>query len=249
MPVNWAASPAVGSTTTADDLITRLGLPRCEWRFPDLSTASGEDFVGVGADLKPQTLIAAYAAGIFPMPMRRGKVAWFSPDPRGVLPLDGLIVSRSLRRSLRRYEIRIDTAFDEVVSRCATLPRPYGWISPEVGAAYRELHRLGVAHSVESWAGDELVGGLYGVGIGGFFAGESMFHTAVDASKVALVALVELLREQGTTLLDVQWSTPHLESLGVVTVARPDYLAELAVALRRPPADFNGRAGAGSGTG
>jgi leucyl/phenylalanyl-tRNA--protein transferase len=185
-----------------------------------------------GGDLEPQTLIHAYARGLFPMPVRRRTLGWWSPDPRGVLPVDGLRVSRSLRRSLRRYEVRVDTAFDEVVTACATLPRPHGWITRDVARAYRRLHALGLAHSVEAWAPDgRLVGGLYGVAIGGLFAGESMFHLEVDASKVTLVALVERLATVPDALLDVQWSTPHLASLGVVEQSRHAYLDRAAAAV------------------
>lgn len=187
--------------------------------------------MAIGGDLAPATLITAYSRGLFPMPVGRRRLGWFSPDPRGVLPLDGLRVSRSLRRSLRRYEIRTDTAFGAVLSACATIPRPLGWITRDIEVAYNELHRLGLAHSVEAWEGDQLVGGLYGVTIGGLFAGESMFHTARDASKVALVALVDLLNAFGTSLLDVQWATPHLESLGVIALPRVVYLQRLADAL------------------
>lgn len=189
--------------------------------------------VGIGADLAPATLLAAYRRGVFPMPLgRRGPLAWWSPDPRGVLPLDGLRVSRSLRRACNRYEVRVDTAFAEVVGACGDPDRPHGWITPDVAAAYGELHRLGWAHSVEAWCDGELAGGLYGVGIGGLFAGESMFHRRTDASKVALVALVELLREGGGGLLDVQWVTPHLVTLGAVAVPRARYLELLREALQ-----------------
>jgi leucyl/phenylalanyl-tRNA--protein transferase len=190
--------------------------------------------------LAPGTLLDAYRRGLFPMPVKAGPVellAWWSPDPRGVLPLDGLRVSRSLRRSRRRFAIRFDTAFEAVVAACADPRRTGGWITPDISAAYLELHRLGWAHSVEAWSEDgRLVGGLYGVGIGGLFAGESMFHTETDASKVALVALVDRLRAGGAALLDVQWSTPHLASLGVVEISRADYLARLADALTLPNA-------------
>ena len=201
--------------------------------MPDPAQADDHGVVGVGADLEPATLLAAYRHGLFPMPVHGGgTLAWWSPDPRGVLPLDGLRVSRSLRRSLRRYEVRVDTDFRGVMERCAEPGRDGGWITPAFVAAYCELHRLGWAHAVECWSDDgELVGGLYGVAIGGFFAGESMFHTAVDASKVALVALVERLRAGGAALLDVQWTTDHLASLGAVDVPRPQYLAQLAQAI------------------
>ncbi len=195
----------------------------------------GVDLVAMGADLAPGTLLAAYRAGLFPMPddptTRGSKIAWYSPDPRGVLPLDGLRVSRSLRKHLARFEIRHDTAFRDVVVGCADERRPGRWITEEFVDAYCELFRLGWAHSVECYRDGRLVGGLYGVRIGGFFAGESMFHLETDASKVALVRLVELLRETGASLLDVQWTTPHLESLGATAVPRPTYLTMLAHAI------------------
>ncbi|MGE3620110.1 MAG: leucyl/phenylalanyl-tRNA--protein transferase [Acidimicrobiia bacterium] len=214
------------------------------WRFPPVEVADEDGIVGVGADLAPSTLLAAYRAGIFPMHVQRSTLAWWSPDPRGILPLDGLVVSRSLRRSARRFEVRVDTAFDEVVAACADPGRSGGWITAEIRAAYGELHRLGWAHSVEAWDGDGLAGGLYGVAIGGLFAGESMFHRRTDASKVALVGLVGLLRADGVEgrLLDVQWATPHLRSLGVVEVPRARYLALLARALELPAPPF-GRPG------
>ena len=163
----------------------------------------------------------------------RGPVGWWSPDPRAVLPLDRLRVSRSLRRSCRRFEIRFDTAYDDVVRGCADPQRPGGWIRRDVQEAYRRLHDLGWAHSVEAWSGGVLAGGLYGVAVGGLFAGESMFHRERDASKVALVALVEALRAAGgDRLVDVQWLTPHLASLGAVEVPRERYLAGLPALLR-----------------
>lgn len=209
--------------------------PPTKWAFPSYDVDDPAEIVGVGADLAAGTLLAAYRQGLFPMPVQ-GRLAWWSPWRRGVLPLDGLRVSRSLRRSCRRFEVRIDTAFDEVITACADPRREHGWIDDDIRVAYQRLHRLGWAHSVEAWSldGGGLAGGLYGVAIGGLFAGESMFHRETDASKVALVALVDLLREGGASLLDVQWSTPHLETLGVVEVSRREYLSQLADALRRP---------------
>ena len=198
--------------------------------------------VGVGADLEPGTLLGAYRAGIFPMPVAADGeelLAWWSPDPRGILPLDGLRVGRSLRRSCRRFEVRVDTAFEAVIDGCADPDRTGRWITPSIRDAYVGLHRLGWAHSVEAWDGDGLAGGLYGVAIGGLFAGESMFSRRTDASKVALVALVDRLRQGGATLLDVQWVTPHLASLGAVEVDRAEYLRRLATAIAQPlPAFF-----------
>ncbi len=204
---------------------------------------SGGDLVGVGLDLEPGTLLAAYTAGLFPMRLsgRRGRLGWWSPDPRGVLPLDGLRVSRSLRRSCRRYEVTVDTEFDAVVAGCADRRRPGGWIGKDFAAAYARLHELGRTHSVEVRRPSDglLVGGLYGVSIGGLFAGESMFHREPegrDASKVALVALVGMLRADGVAgrLLDVQWCTPHLATLGVVEVPRAEYVQRLESALTLP---------------
>lgn len=216
--------------------------PPSRWLLPPATSADADGLVGIGADLEPGTLLAAYRAGLFPMPLaRRGPVGWWSPDPRGIIPLDRLHVSRSLRASCRRYEIRIDTAFAAVVDGCADPRRPNGWINPEMRAAYIRLHELGWAHSIETWSADgRLVGGLYGVAIGGFFAGESMYHKARDASKVALVALVAALRSDGVEgrLLDVQWTTPHLAQLGAVDVPREEYLGmlESSLALPLPPA-------------
>lgn len=219
------------------------------WVFPDVaSLAVGDgpddagDLVGVGADLEPGTLLAAYRQGLFPMPGgrprfgRRQPMTWWSPVERGVLPLDGLRVSRSLRSSLRRMEVRVDTAFPDVVAACADPSRDGSWIDDEIAPAYARLHRLGWAHSVEAWRDGELVGGLYGVAVGGLFAGESMFHRVTDASKVALVGLVELLRDEHADrrLLDVQWRTDHLASLGVVTVPRTAYVERLRAALDLP---------------
>jgi leucyl/phenylalanyl-tRNA--protein transferase len=203
------------------------------WALPRADDADEHGVVGVGADLAPATLLAAYRTGLFPMPVRRGRLlAWWSPDPRAVLPLDGLRVTRSLRQSVGRYEIRVDTAFRQVMVACADPRRPHGWITRHFVDAYVRLHELGWAHSVEAWTPDgELAGGLYGVGIGGLFAGESMFHRQRDASKVALVGLVDVLRRGGATLLDVQWSTEHLTSLGAVEIPRAEYLERLAEAV------------------
>lgn len=230
--------------------------PESRYAFGDLDgVPPGEDIIGVGADLEPGTILAAYRNGIFPMPVsRRGPIAWWSPDPRGVLELDDLRVSRSLRVACRRFEIRVDTAYEEVVRGCADPRRPSGWIRRDVIEAYARLYELGWVHSVEAWSVDpggteRLAGGLYGVAVGGLFAGESMFHRERDASKAALVFLVDMLRAARARddvlyrarneaaplrLLDVQWATGHLMSLGATEVSRPDYLARLRDALTLP---------------
>jgi leucyl/phenylalanyl-tRNA--protein transferase len=199
------------------------------WDFPDARDFGPDDLVAVGGDLEPDTLLDAYARGLFPMRVRR-MLGWWSPDPRGILPLDGFHCSRSLRKAIPQFEIRLDTAFVEVMRGCADVKRPNGWIDGTFVTAYASLHRLGHAHSVETWREGELVGGVYGVRIGNLFAGESMFHRVTDASKVALWAAVELLRADGVTLFDVQWTTPHLCSLGAVDVSRDEYLRLLACA-------------------
>ena len=182
--------------------------------------------------LTPELLVAAYANGIFPMDVD-GQIQWFSPNPRTIIPLDAFRSPRNIRQRYRNrhFEIRIDTCFEEVIRACADR-RDGTWISDEIVAAYTELHRLGLAHSVESWHQDELAGGLYGVALGGAFFGESMFYRQTDASKVALVALVERLKARGFVLLDVQFSTPHLERFGAVDIRRDEYLERLAEALK-----------------
>lgn len=204
------------------------------WSFPAPEHYTPrEDLVCVGGDLRPGTLLAAYRSGLFPMRVgrRRDQMGWWSPDPRGILPLERLHVSSSLRRSIPRFEIRIDTAFARVMRNCGDPNRPHGWIDEEFIFAYTELHRLGWAHSVECWQDGELVGGLYGVAVGRLFAGESKFHTVTDASKVAVVATVGVLRSSGFSLFDVQWRTEHLATLGVVAISRVEYLSRLRTAI------------------
>lgn len=216
--------------------------PPSAWTFPDPADADDSEVVAIGGDLEPGTVLQAYRTGLFPMHIDRGRtLAWWSPDPRGVLPLDGLRVSRSLRTARRHFEIRVDTAFDQVVEACADPGRPHGWITREIRAAYGRLHEMGWAHSVEAWSLDDdaLAGGLYGVAAGGLFAGESMFHRRRDASKVALLGLVEILTEDGAArVLDVQWATDHLRSLGAVELPRAEYLGQLAAVVNEelPPA-------------
>ena len=202
------------------------------WSLPDNSSWPIDDVIATGADLEPSTLIDAYRHGLFPMHAGSDEVlAWWSPVLRGVLELDSLRITRSMRRSSKRYRCTVDEGFDEVIAACAQIPRKGQWINDDMIGAYRRLHELGWAHSVEVWQGDELVGGLYGVRIDRFFAGESMFHTRIDASKVALMHLVETMRAANMTLLDVQWVTPHLASLGAVEIPRDAYLRRLAEAI------------------
>lgn len=191
-------------------------------------------------ELTPELLVAAYARGIFPMDVD-GEIEWFSPDPRAIIPLDAFHASKTLWQTYRSglFEIRVDTSFLEVMRLCGD--RPEGtWISEEMMEAYAGLHRLGLAHSVESWQEERLAGGLYGVTIGGAFFGESMFHRARDASKVALVALVTRMRDRGFALLDVQCMTEHLRRFGAVEIPRAEYLEQLAVAIRLPRRLVNG---------
>jgi leucyl/phenylalanyl-tRNA--protein transferase len=182
-------------------------------------------------------LLAAYSSGWFPMAGEDGELSWYSPDPRGILPLQGFHASSRLLRVVRRgtYRVAVDTAFEAVIRACAESdrgPDAGTWISEEIISSYCALHRLGHAHSVEAWADDRLVGGLYGVALGGVFFGESMFHRATDASKVALVALIERLRARGFGLLDTQWVTEHLRQFGAIEIPRPEYLRMLETNLQ-----------------
>jgi leucyl/phenylalanyl-tRNA--protein transferase len=209
------------------------------WRFPPPEEWPDQDVIAAGADLSPATLVGAYRRGIFPMPLDipdrpEPVLAWWSPETRGILPLENLRVTRSLRQSMKRYHVRVDTCFEDVVRACANPARPSAWITQPFIDAYARLHHLGWAHSVETFDRQGvLAGGLYGVRINGLFAGESMFHLQRDASKVALAALVEMMRESGMTLLDVQWQSDHLRTLGVIEVPRSRYLELLDEALQR----------------
>lgn len=227
------ATPARGTERPAR-LRQRIVPAPSHWSFPSPIDAEPDGILAVGADLEPGTLLAAYSSGLFPMPVGRRRLGWFSPDPRGVLPVEEVHVSRSLRRSMRRFDISVDSCFDEVLDACADPSRPHGWIDDAMREAYTQLHTLGWAHSVEVWRDGELAGGLFGVSIGSFFAGESMFHRITDASKAAVVATCRLLAEVPHALFDVQWSTPHLASLGVIEVDRRTYLTRLAAAVRGP---------------
>jgi leucyl/phenylalanyl-tRNA--protein transferase len=217
---NWLSRPEPVGTT--------------RWAFPHPSTWPEGDLIAIGGDLEPPTLVAAYRAGVFPMVVEAPEsvLAWWSPDPHGILPLDNLRVTRSLRQSAKRFDVRVDTCFGEVIRGCADPSRDKAWITDDFVAAYTRLHELGWAHSVEVFdRAGQLAGGLYGVRVNGLFAGESMFHAQRDASKVALVALVELMRQTGMTLLDVQWQTEHLGSLGATEVDRRKFLSLLAEAV------------------
>ncbi|MDF1564243.1 MAG: leucyl/phenylalanyl-tRNA--protein transferase [Deltaproteobacteria bacterium] len=205
--------------------------------FPPADLADPSGLLAVGGDLSLERLVAAYAAGIFPWYSEGEPILWHSPDPRFVLELDDLRVSRSLRKSRRRHEVTFDTAFRQVIDACASVPRPGQggtWITREMREAYIGLHDHGLAHSVEAWREGELVGGIYGVSLGAAFFGESMFHRRRDASKVALWALVERLREWSFELLDCQVYTPHLASLGACEWPRARFLEVLEGALSRP---------------
>jgi leucyl/phenylalanyl-tRNA--protein transferase len=185
--------------------------------------------------IDPGLLLRAYREGLFPMALEDGEIGWFSPDPRGIIPLDTFHVPARLARVIRsgRFEIRVDTAMIDVIRGCAENREEGTWISEEIVRSYLVLFALGYAHSVEVWREGRLAGGLYGVHLGGAFFGESMFHRETDASKVALAALVERLRSRGFTLLDTQWVTPHLQRFGAIEIPRTAYLERLADALGR----------------
>jgi leucyl/phenylalanyl-tRNA--protein transferase len=185
--------------------------------------------------IDPALLVRAYREGVFPMALEDGEIGWFSPDPRGILPLDAFHVSDRLARVIRqgRFEVAVDGAFEGVMRACAERPGEGTWISQEILDSYVALYRLGLAHSVEVRLEGALVGGLYGVHLGGAFFGESMFHRVTDASKVALAALVDRLRRAGFLLLDIQWVTPHLAQFGAIEIPRREYLARLKAAVER----------------
>jgi leucyl/phenylalanyl-tRNA--protein transferase len=203
-----------------------------KFTLPDPRTVD-DDVIAVGGDLSPGTILQAYRHGMFPMPLPDGRLAWWSPQERAILPLGDLKISKSLRQSVRKFSISMDTEFSSVIDACADPSRPQGWITEGIRDAYVELHRLGWAHSVEVWDSDgNLAGGLYGVSIGGLFAGESMFYQVSDASKVALVHLVVVLSSIPGCLLDVQWLTPHLERMGARAIGRHRYFELLPGALQ-----------------
>jgi leucyl/phenylalanyl-tRNA--protein transferase len=226
MPSEKRDSKESPRDSSAGELTTRF-------RFPHANSSDEDGFLAVGGDLKPGTLLLAYGNGIFPWTTR--PITWWSPDPRAIIPMGGVHVSHSLRKVLRAspFSITFDRAFRPVMEGCAA-PRPdrkETWISRQFITAYARLHELGHAHSVEVWKEERLVGGLYGVSIGGFFAGESMYSEEENASKVALVAMEEELRQCRFTLFDVQMMTPHLRSMGAVEIPRAEYLQRLREAV------------------
>jgi leucyl/phenylalanyl-tRNA---protein transferase len=214
--------------------------PASQWNFPPPSVAGRGDVVAAGADLEPGTVLAAYRQGLFPMPDGSG-LLWWSPARRGIFEVAGFRPSRSLRRARAAYEIRVNTAFAEVLHGCADPARAGGWIDAAVIASYTRLHELGWVHSVEAWDDEGLAGGLYGLAIGGLFAGESMYHRRTGASKAAVLGMIELLSDSYASerVFDVQWLTPHLGSLGATEISRADYLRRLDRARSVPlPAAF-----------
>lgn len=201
------------------------------WVPPELGEAEG--LVGVGGELEPATLLRAYADGVFPWYSEGDPILWWSPDPRAIIELDELHISRRLARTIRsgKFRVTFDQAFEGVMRACGEHREEGTWVTEEMIAAYTALHRMGHAHSVEVWSGEDLTGGVYGVSVGGLFSGESMFHRKTDASKIALAALVERLRQRGYVLFDVQMTTEHTERLGAKNIPRSDYLQRLREAV------------------
>ncbi len=211
------------------------------WDFPTPEQMPKDDLVTLGADLKPETLIDSYKHGIFPMHIQienKREIGWWSPLQRGILPLDKINISSSLKKSMKKYFVTFDQDFDAVIEGCGDDKRPKGWINKDIKIAYKKLFDLGYVHSVEVWnKKDELVGGLYGVEVNGLFAGESMFHKETDASKTAMVYLVNQLKEAGgERIFDVQWQTPHLKSMGVIKISRAKYISLLPEVMNTTPA-------------
>jgi leucyl/phenylalanyl-tRNA--protein transferase len=202
--------------------------------FPEYANPGG--LVAVGGDLSPRSLLRAYSRGIFPWFDQNTPILWWSPDPRAIIELNGLHVSHRLARTIRseKFQVTINQAFGAVVRGCGERRTEGTWITPEMVAAYERFHELGHAHSIEAWHGDELGGGLYGVAVGGLFAGESMFTRTRDASKVCLAWVVQRLKERGFTLFDVQLLTPHTSRMGAIEIPRLDYLRRLATAIQLP---------------
>ncbi len=206
-------------------------MPKPPFLYPELADEFG--LVAVGGDLRPERLLEAYGRGVFPWYDEGSPILWWSPDPRAIFELDGLRVSRRLRRTLRsgKFRVTVNRDFAGVIRGCAESRVGGTWITPDMIDAYERLHRLGYAHSVEAWHGDVLGGGVYGVALGGFFAGESMFTRVTDGSKAALAALVERLRARGFRLFDTQFRTDHTTRLGAVEIPRADYLERLKEAI------------------
>lgn len=204
--------------------------------FPPAELAPSQGLVAIGGDLSVDRLLTAYRAGIFPWSAE--PISWWSPDPRAIFEFDQIHIPRSLRRTLRQtpFRITLDHSFERVIRACADVPRQdhSSWITGPLIRAYVQLHEAGWAHSLECWQEDRLVGGIYGVAVGGFFAGESMFHRVSDASKVALVSLLAHLQERGFTLFDTQMLTETTSQLGASEISRIDYLDRLAIAIQRP---------------
>lgn len=213
-------------------------VPPCPYEFPDPRTArTPETIVAHGGDFMPATVLAAYRMGLFPWPHEEVEYVWFSPEPRAILPIDGIHISRRLARTIRSgcFRVTVDVAFETVMEACAVRPDDGTWITPALIEGYVGLNRAGYAHSIEVWeeATGELAGGLYGVAAGAMFGAESMFHQVRDASKVAMVALVQLARQLGIELIDVQVVTDHTRRMGVVEIPRREYLRRLDAALER----------------
>ncbi|MFO0926788.1 MAG: leucyl/phenylalanyl-tRNA--protein transferase [Gemmataceae bacterium] len=231
----WGTTRTLLPRTGRNRDVPRFLFPADPPVFPDPELADEEGLLAIGGDLAVDRLLAAYGAGIFPWYSDDTPILWWSPDPRGIFELDGLHVSRRLARTVRsgRFRFTRDEAFTDVMAGCAE--REEGtWITADMLAAYTELHHRGYAHSVEVWQGEVLVGGIYGVTVGGLFAGESMFSRVADASKAALTHLVAHLRDRGYTLFDIQHVNPHTASLGAVEVSRREYLRRLRSAVRQP---------------
>ena len=204
------------------------------FNFPNPSLADPDGLLAFGGNLEPETLLSAYQQGIFPWFDEDTPILWWCPDPRAILEFDNLYISKRLARTIRsnKFLVTFNQDFDAVVKGCAYRPEEGTWITPEVANAYGEFHRKGHAHSVEVWQQGVLVGGLYGVAIGGLFAGESMFSTVSDASKIALVALVGRLKEKGFQLFDLQIINEHTSMMGATEISRKDYLARAKVAIK-----------------
>jgi leucyl/phenylalanyl-tRNA--protein transferase len=235
MPQPEPAIPGTGPRIPIEggSLRAPMPLPPCRYAFPDARAMPASGLVAVGGDFAPETIIAAYRKGIFPWPHPEEDLLWFSPDPRAIIPSSGLHVSRRLARTIRQGRLRVtmDTAFAAVLSGCAA--HDDSWLTAGYRNGYTRLHQLGWAHSIEVWTAEGvLAGGLYGVRVGRMFGAESMFHRVTDASKVAMVALMQWAAAEGITLIDVQVINPHTERMGAVEISRAEYFRRLADALR-----------------